>query len=89
MKVKLNSSDLAKVGITGMSAFVLMMIVVFVLLLLNLGVYALLGLVFAYLWNTFVVPNVGTHLPLLLWWQAGLLLLALRVFFSVVLPDKS
>jgi hypothetical protein len=76
-------------GITGATAVVLMIVVIVGVLALNLGIFALIGLLFAYLWNTFVVPNVGADLPTLVWWQAALLLLALRVLMGIIMPSRS
>lgn len=87
--LRINSKDLAAVGITGSFAIFIMITVLVVVLGLSMGVFALCGLLFAYLWNTFVVPNVGTELPTLIWWQASLILLALRVLMGVIIPNRS
>jgi len=87
--MKLRSSDLAALGITGSFAVVMMIAIITFVFAVNLGVFAIAGLLFAYLWNTFVVPNVGSDLPTLLWWQAGLALLALRVLMGIITPVRN
>jgi hypothetical protein len=87
--MKVNSQTLAAAGITGSLAVVIMIAIILFVLGLNLCIFAVVGVLFAYLWNTFVVPNVGAELPTLLWWQAGLVLMALRVFMGIITPSRT
>lgn len=53
------------------------------IILFALAVFGVVGGVLAYVWNTFVVPSVAADLPTLLWWQAALGVVALRVLVGV------
>jgi len=89
MTRKISMESLAAVGITGGLAVALILGIIALVLALNLGIFALLGVLIAYVWNTFVVPSVDADLPTLLWWQASLILLALRVVTGVIMPNRS
>jgi len=54
------------------------------IILFALAVFGVVGGVMAYVWNTFVVPNVAADLPILLWWQAALGVLALRMLVGII-----
>ena len=86
---RVNAETLAAAGITGSLAIVIVVAVILLVLGLSLGIFALAGVVIAYLWNTFVVPNVDADLPTLLWWQASLILLGLRMLFGLLIPARS
>lgn len=86
MKLKLDKQKLAAAGITGGLAVLLFLAVALITVGISLGIFALVGALVAYLWNTMVVPNVDAHLPTVLWWQAAALLLGIRIVFGLIIP---
>lgn len=86
---RVTKESLAAVGITGGLAVTIFVAVLLLVLGLSLGIFALAGVVVAYVWNTFVVTSVDADLPTLLWWQASLILLGLRMLFGLVMPTRS
>jgi hypothetical protein len=85
---RVTKESLAAVGITGGLAVTIFVAVLLLVLGLSLGIFALAGVVVAYVWNTFVVTNVDADLPTLLWWQASLILLGLRMLFGLIMPTR-
>jgi hypothetical protein len=81
--------SLAAAGITGGLAVAIFVAILLVVIGLSVGIFAIAGVVVAYTWNTFVVPNVDADLPTLLWWQASLILLGLRMLFGLITPTRS
>jgi hypothetical protein len=56
-------------------------------ILLNLALFALMGVCGAWLWNAYLVPV--TELPLIAWWEFALGLLVLRWILAYLLPRRS
>ena len=63
------------------------LIVVLFVLALNLGIFALIGVGVAWAWNTVLIPNVATELPVITWWQAALGLLGLRMLIGFLFKN--
>lgn len=61
---------------------------IILVVVISLGFMALAGLVLAYCWNTFLVPNVEAQLPLLTWWQGAIGFLGLRMLFRLFRSSK-
>jgi hypothetical protein len=80
---------LAAAGITGGLAVVIFVTVLLFVIGLSALIFGIAGAVVAYVWNTFVVTNVDADLPTLLWWQASLILLGLRMLFGLIMPTRS
>jgi len=55
--------------------------------LLNLALFALIGIAGAWAWNTFLVP--ATDLPFIAWWECALGLLVIRWVLAFLLPRRS
>ena len=89
MKMKVSTESLATAGITGGAAVAIVLSCVLFVLCFSLCIFALAGLVTAYGWNEFVVPNVDADLPTLVWWQAGAILICLRMLFGLIMPSRS
>jgi hypothetical protein len=70
--VKLTTSE-ATAG-----AVLLGLVAVLLVLCISLGLMAVGGVIVAWAWNTLLVPNVTAELPVILWWQAALGILAVR-----------
>ena len=82
--MKVTTESLAAAGITGGAAVFLMFALVMFVLAVNLGIFALVGVVLAYLWNTLLLPNVDADLPIVLWWQAALAFLGARMLLGLL-----
>lgn len=56
-------------------------------LMLSFVCYAIGGLLIAWAWNAFLVPNVE-GVPTILWWQGALGLLGIRFILGLLSPRK-
>jgi len=89
VRTRINTEALAAAGITGGFAVAVILFVLVLVLIISFGIYALAGLAVAYCWNVFLVPNVEAQLPTLVWWQAAIGLLGLRMLAGLILPSRS
>ena len=62
-------------------AMVFALILFFVL---NLAVFAVMGVVIAYFWNNFLIPNVDLTLSAISWWQAAIGVWLVRILKNVL-----
>ena len=81
LNVKLVTNKLSEEGLNATAITIIVFCFLLFVLVLNLAIFAFLGFLFAYLWNTFAAPlfpNVST----VVWWQAALLLLGIRILIG-------